>query len=1292
MVHQGGGVKQEEGGDDEGREEPEASPEEEDGLKQVQQDLVSTRSTPSQKASIDSSTQQSSFAFHDAVEPHSFEDSRREYFHKTNNRLDPFLLLPPSSSPTPGNVDSEKPHLSLLVPDETAQTPFAPHLPHQRSRDVQQEQQKDGEESGGEGQERGVNAKAKQVFLFPDFGLDSSLLMSLDKTGLKVPSPVQVSAIPRALQGKNLLVQAKSGTGKTVAFSLSLLQRLIWRYQSDCLRQTNLSSSSSSSGLLSASLKRPDDEKEKKRTTFGVAMALVLAPTRELAVQIANEVHRLAWFMREPPLRYACLFGGSPLSICQEKLKHQPHILIATPGRLLSLLRNKQTQRVLGTWTCDCLSFHQELLKREKGKKEDASSKKQTFYGEKPSTDLLLEARGHLVEEHNEEKEAGEEEQEKGEKKGEKEEEDEEAMNTNASENREEEGRQSEDDGEEEEEEEKQQGAQKRVKDREEKEGEQREEKRDETRSEKKEDETEEKQERENLVGKGKEEGINKIEQEEDKEKNKKNSKKNEKNKKGEDILFCRPCRRLPSSRRLQRHLEIIVLDEADLLLDHFFRHQVQALLKSLLHPHMQLLAFSATFPPPLISFLENFVEDLDEARYTSALQSQKKKEEEEQRQRALSFVVAHALAEKEGGGLSLKGEKEGSFSLTKELAEAYMNRARNFEKEGRDSNEKRKKENCKEDTHGEERKRREEEVREEEEEIEGESSISKKRVEGKDTGEEGSIREGVQKRHSQEGKKREGEEGEEEEEENITEVQEKVVSSGVVGVVGEEQMIRERHEETHSSRDLREKNGSLNSPFVSSSCFRSEESHRGEKRENNGAEKVDASHALETGKQTKASAPRGREVGSMIPMRSEPRCFEKILLCSSWILHSREGKTSLHKREEENKKTEINGSEVVRKGEEEEETKVDGREGSSLKKASMGKKRSAAEVARALAMKYGTPSSPSPPPPLSSLSSSSSSLSFSSSSSSSSSTSTHRISFSSEAHPLSSVSPSLSSQLQPLSFSSSCASLSPSSSGPREMKSETNDRKREEDSMKDQSPGSSGDMSSPPKKALEMLEERKDMRGRDTSSSFIGSSKEEEEKKKSLEGGESLRERKECLVSSSSSPPSSSLCSISFPSQQNREGSIAEAEELDREPLSHVDRPSDKKSSPSGDLAFSAKTTNPDDRLDTSDFYSTQKQEDRQTLALSSPSLSSSTPSSSSSSLRPSLPSPLLEGIYYALLIVPDEPTVMRQLGAKVRVLLQVFSSLAFRQAIVFCNDQESGAQVAMCLNQLGVSALYTR
>lgn len=224
MAYQGGGVNtQEGGGDDEGREEPEASSKQEDGLERTQQDLVSTSSTLSQKPSIDSCTQQSSFVFHDVEDPRSLDDT--ESLHKTNNRLDAFLLLVPppsfSSSPTPGSVDdSEKPHLSLLVPDETAQIPVTPPLPHQRSRDVQQELQKDGEGRAEEAQEAGVNAKAKHVFLFPDFGLDSALLMSLDKTGLKIPSPVQVSAIPRALQGKSKKEEKQSMLTSRVSTSV----------------------------------------------------------------------------------------------------------------------------------------------------------------------------------------------------------------------------------------------------------------------------------------------------------------------------------------------------------------------------------------------------------------------------------------------------------------------------------------------------------------------------------------------------------------------------------------------------------------------------------------------------------------------------------------------------------------------------------------------------------------------------------------------------------------------------------------------------------------------------------------------------------------------------------------------------------------------------------------------------------------------------------------------------------------------------------------------------------------
>lgn len=187
----------------EGRDEEDK--EEDDQEQGVQEGVVLTSVTVNQDPSLYLSTRQaisSSQALcpQDAGHPYPEEGSGGESRQEATDRLDPFQLLAYASSP--GMAESGKRHLALLVPDETAQTPCKPLLPSQRSRDVQQEQRR-GRDNGLEGQgEERADTKTK-VFLFPDFGLDPSLLMSLEMIGLKIPSPVQVSAIPLALQGRS---------------------------------------------------------------------------------------------------------------------------------------------------------------------------------------------------------------------------------------------------------------------------------------------------------------------------------------------------------------------------------------------------------------------------------------------------------------------------------------------------------------------------------------------------------------------------------------------------------------------------------------------------------------------------------------------------------------------------------------------------------------------------------------------------------------------------------------------------------------------------------------------------------------------------------------------------------------------------------------------------------------------------------------------------------------------------------------------------------------------------------
>jgi len=138
---------------------------------------------------------------------------------------------------------------------------------------------------------------------FNDFAISKSLLKALSEQGYRKPTDIQQAAIPVLLTGNDLFASAQTGTGKTAAFSLPILQVLGER----CV-------------------KRPKDR---------AIRALILTPTRELALQI-DESFRA--YGRHLPLRTTVVLGGVRASAQVKALRRHPEILVATPGRLLDLI------------------------------------------------------------------------------------------------------------------------------------------------------------------------------------------------------------------------------------------------------------------------------------------------------------------------------------------------------------------------------------------------------------------------------------------------------------------------------------------------------------------------------------------------------------------------------------------------------------------------------------------------------------------------------------------------------------------------------------------------------------------------------------------------------------------------------------------------------------------------------------------------------------------------------------------------------------------------------------------
>lgn len=143
---------------------------------------------------------------------------------------------------------------------------------------------------------------------FVDYGVREDIAAALAAKGITSPFPIQALTLPVALEGHDIIGQAKTGTGKTLGFGLPVIQRVVGR----------------------------DDEGWSKLKTPGAPQALIIVPTRELAVQVGSDLGAAA---AQRNARIETLYGGTPYDSQVKALEKGVEIIVGTPGRLIDLHR-----------------------------------------------------------------------------------------------------------------------------------------------------------------------------------------------------------------------------------------------------------------------------------------------------------------------------------------------------------------------------------------------------------------------------------------------------------------------------------------------------------------------------------------------------------------------------------------------------------------------------------------------------------------------------------------------------------------------------------------------------------------------------------------------------------------------------------------------------------------------------------------------------------------------------------------------------------------------------------------
>ena len=143
---------------------------------------------------------------------------------------------------------------------------------------------------------------------FADMNLSEDVLRAVEKMGFETPSPIQAEAIPHLLEGKDVIGQAQTGTGKTAAFGIPLIERII----------------------------KANENSEFERNSR-LPKGIILCPTRELAVQVAGELEKLAKYRKD--IFVTAIYGGESIEKQIRNLKKGVQIVVGTPGRTIDHIK-----------------------------------------------------------------------------------------------------------------------------------------------------------------------------------------------------------------------------------------------------------------------------------------------------------------------------------------------------------------------------------------------------------------------------------------------------------------------------------------------------------------------------------------------------------------------------------------------------------------------------------------------------------------------------------------------------------------------------------------------------------------------------------------------------------------------------------------------------------------------------------------------------------------------------------------------------------------------------------------